>query len=137
MGNATLVFGNVKAVAAYAGATISTNTTTTSTVVVDALGFREVVMSVYTGTCTDGTYVTSVLETDNADGTTGAAAATTVVAYTIVAADDNVVRSMSAKLTKRYCTLTFLSAGVTTGLVIKSATAILGNGTYAPVLNQG
>ncbi len=125
---------NLKAIAAYAGATISTDTDTTSTIVIDAQGFESIMFAVYSGTITDGTYLLKILETDNADGTTGAAE---VGAYQVqnsfVAASDSVVKKVGAKLTKRYCTLRFTSTGTTSGGVFKGAIALLGSARNAPV----
>jgi hypothetical protein len=125
---------NIKLAPAWGGATISTNTDTTSTVVVDSLGYNSIVIGVLTGTITDGTYVLKILETDNADGTTGAAE---VAAYhvqdSVVAASDNTVKKVGAALTKRYCTLRLTSTGTTSGGVFAGAIAALGNALNRPV----
>jgi hypothetical protein len=126
------VVSNVKATAGWAGATISTNTDTDSTSVIDAQGFESVMFAVYSGTRTDGSYVLKIRETDNADGTTGAAE---VGAYQIqdTLATSNVVKKVGAKLTKRYCTLRITSTGVTTGCVFKGAVALQGGAKNNPV----
>lgn len=125
---------NVKCAAGWPGATISTATDTTSTVVIDTLGYESVMFAVYSGAITDGTYALKILETDNADGTTGAAE---VASYqqqdSFGASDDNVVKKVGAALTKRYCTLSITSAGTTSGGVFKGAVAILGHPRVLPV----
>lgn len=126
-----LVFGNIvknlKALVAWAGATINSNTTTTSTVVIDTLGCEsEVEFIVHSGTITDGSYVLRIMQTDNADGVTGA---TEVPSYlyqdTFAATEDDTVQCVGARLSRRYCTLRLVSTGVTTGGVFKSAVALL------------
>lgn len=123
---------NVKATPGYAGATISSSTTTTSTIVIDAQGFESVMFALYAGTLTDGTYQLKILETDNSDGTTGAAE---VASYqqqdTLIAS--NTVKKVGAKLSRRYCTLSILSATVTSGCVFKGAIALLSGARNAPV----
>jgi len=125
---------NLKLAAGWAGATIATNTDTDSTVVIDTQGFEAVAFALYSGAITDGSFLLKIRETDNADGTTGAAE---VGAYqvqnTMVAADDNVVKKVGAKVNKRYCTLRITSTGVTTGGVFKGAVAVLGKPRVAPV----
>jgi hypothetical protein len=125
---------NLKMTAGWAGATISTNTDTDSTIVIDSQGFESVAFAVYTGTVTDGAYVLKIRETDNSDGTTGAAEVGSYqVQNSIAAADDNAVKKVGAKLTKRYCTLRITSTGTTTGAVFKGAVALLGGAKNAPV----
>ncbi len=75
---------NIKATAGYAGATIATATDTDSAVIIDTQGFESVAFAVYVGAITDGQYVLKIMETDNSDGTTGAAE---VASYQNVAAD--------------------------------------------------
>lgn len=123
---------NVKATPGYAGATISSSTTTTSTIVIDTQGFESVMFALYAGALTDGTYLLKILETDNSDGTTGAAE---VASYqqqdTLIAS--NTVKKVGAKTSRRYCTLSILSAAVTTGCVFKGAIALLAGARNAPV----
>jgi len=123
---------NVSARPGWAGATIATDTDTTSTIVIDAQGFESVMYTVYSGTRTDGTYVLKILETDNSDGTTGAAEVGSYQAQNSVTAS-NVVKKVGAKLTKRYCTLRLTSTGTTTGCVFKGAVALLGGARNNPV----
>jgi hypothetical protein len=128
---------NVKMTAGWGGATINTNTTTTSTLVIDMQGFESLAFAVYPGAITDGSYALKILETDNADGTTGAAE---VPAYQVQNSvtksptdHSNTVRKVGAKPTKRYCTLSIVSTGTTTGAVFKGAVALQGGAKNAPV----
>lgn len=128
------IVNNVKVTPAWAGATIASNTDTTSTVVIDSQGFDSIAFAVHSGAYTDGTYVLKIMETDNADGTTGAAeVGSYIVQNSFGAASSNLVKKVGAKLTKRYCTLRITSTGTTTGCVFKSGIAILGNPRNAPV----
>lgn len=118
---------NLKALAAWAGATISTNTDTTSTIVIDTQGYDpEVMFAVHSGAITDGSYLLKIMQTDNADGVTGA---TEVGSYlhqdTFVSTEDDTVQKVGARISKRYCTLRLSSSGATTGGVFKSAIALL------------
>jgi hypothetical protein len=118
---------NVKALVAWAGATINSNTDTTSTIVIDTQGYDpEVMFVVHSGTITDGSYVLKIRETDNSDGTTDAAdVASYLKQDTVVAAEDDTVQVVGARLSKRYCTLRLTSTGTTSGGVFKSAIALL------------
>lgn len=125
---------NLKTVPAWAGATIAANTDTTSTIVIDTQGFEGVMFAIYSGAYTDGAYVPKIMECDNSDGTTGAAeVGSYIVQNSFGAASSNLVKKVSAKLTKRYCTLRLTSTGTTTGCVFKGAIAILGGARNAPV----
>lgn len=125
---------SVKMVPAWGGATIATDTDTTSTVVVDTLGYDSIAIGVLSGTITDGTFKLKILETDNADGSTGAAEVGSYqVQDSFVAASDNTVKKVGAPLTKRYCTLRLTSTGTTSGGVFQGAVAVLGNALSAPV----
>ncbi len=123
---------NTKAIVGYAGGTISSSTTTTSAVVIDMQGFESLMFTLHAGTLTDGTYLLKILETDNADGTTGAAE---VPAYevqdTLIAS--NTVKKVGCGPGKRYRTLSIDSATVTSGCVFKSAVALLSGAKNAPV----
>lgn len=130
--NLTDIVNNVKATAGWAGATIASNTNTTSTIVIDSQGFEGVAFAVYNGTRTDGSYLLKIMETDNADGTTGADEVGTYQVQNTITTS-NVVAKVGAKLTKRYCTLRITSTGVTTGSVFKGSVAILGGARNAPV----
>src|SRR5512133_211239 len=109
---------NVKAIPAWAGATIATATDTTSTIVIDTAGYESVMFACYAGTRTDGSYVLKIMETDNSDGTTGAAEVAAYQSQGTFSASDT-VKKVGAKLTKRYCTMRITSTGTTTGCVFK------------------
>lgn len=118
---------NLKCLPAWAGATISTDTDTTSTIVIDTQGYEPgVLFAVYSGAITDGSYLLKIMQTDNADGTTDAAE---VAAYhkqdTFALSEDNTVQKVGAALSKRYCTLRLTSTSTTSGGVFKGAVAIL------------
>lgn len=123
---------NIKAAPGWAGATINSNTTTTSTTVIDTQGFESVAFAVHVGTVTDGSYLLKILETDNSDGTTGAAEVGAYQAQGTVSAS-NTVKKVGAKPSKRYCTLSIVSTSVSSGAVFKGAVALLGGAKNAPV----
>lgn len=123
---------NIKATPGWAGATISSSTTTTSTIVIDMQGFESVTFATYVGTVTDGSYLLKILETDNPDGTTGAAEVPLYQTQGTITAS-NTVKKVGAKPTKRYCTLSIVSTSVSSGAVFKGAIAILGGAKNAPV----
>ncbi len=99
---------------------------------IDRQGFDSVAFALYCGTRTDGSYLLKIMESDNADGVTGA---TEVAKYQSQGTmnTSNSVGKVGAALTKRYCTLRITSSGVTTGAVFKGAVALLGNPVIAPV----
>lgn len=118
---------NLKATAAWVGATIATDTTTMSTIVIDTQGYDPSVMfAAYSGALTDGAYELIIKETDNADGTTGAAeVGSYLVQNSFALADDSAVKKVGARLTKRYCTFGIISTATTSGGVFKGAIALL------------
>ena len=118
---------SIKALAAWAGATIATDTDTVSTIVIDTQGYEQAVeFIVYSGTITDGSYVLEIMETDNADGTTGAAdVAAYLIQDTFAATEDSAVQRVAALLSKRYCTLKLASTGTTSGGIFKGSIALL------------
>lgn len=123
---------NQSAIPGYAGGTIATNTDTSGGITIDTQGYGKVGFTVHAGALTDGTYLLEITETDNADGTTGAA---DVPAYTVqqTVSASNTVKKVEAVPTKRYVRLNIASAGTTTGCVFKSAVAILSEPINAPV----
>ena len=116
----------------YAGGTISTDTDTTGGITVDTQGYDTVAFALYAGTRTDGSYLLKIMETDNADGTTGA---TEVAAYnvqqTLIAS--NTVKKVEAKPSKRFARLRVTSTAVTSGCVMKGAVAVLSKARNNPV----
>lgn len=123
---------NIKATVGYAGGTISSNTTTTSPVVIDMQGFESLMFTVHSGTWTDGAFKLKILETDNPDGTTGAAEVSSYGVQDTLGAS-NVVKKVGTGPGLRYRTLSIDSTGVTSGCVFKEATALLGGPKNAPV----
>lgn len=123
---------NQSLIPGYAGTTISTNTDTNGGITIDTQGFEKVGFAVYAGTRTDGTYVLKINETDNADGTTGAAE---VGSYTVqnTMNASNTVGKVECKPSKRYVRLVITSTGVTTGCVFKGAVAVLSEAKNNPV----
>lgn len=127
---------NLKVTPAYAGGTISSDTTTSGGIVIDTLGYSAVMFAIYSGAITDGTYTPKITECDNADGTTGAAEVTAYqIKQTFAAADDSAVKVCGAKITKRYCVLSLVSASTTSGGVFKGAVAILGEKDRPPAVS--
>jgi hypothetical protein len=125
---------NIKAVLAWAGATIATNTDTDSAVIIDTQGFQSAAFLVPSGTLTDGTYALKVLESDSAtfaDG--GAEVGGYQVQDSFAATDDNKVKKVGPKFKKRYLKLRVTSTGTTTGGIFTQAIAVLGNPVSAPV----
>ena len=120
---------NLKAVAAYAGATINTATDTDSTIIIDTKGYDFLKMSVLSGAITaagSGATV-KVMESTASNGAnpTEATALGSKGAFT-ADGDDNVVRSTDVVLSKRYALLRITSAASFNGIIL-GAVAILGN----------
>ncbi len=126
------IANNVKATVGWAGATISSNTDTVSAVVIDMQGFESLMFMLHSGTRTDGSYLPKIRETDNVDGSTGAAE---VPSYQVqdTLTSSNVVKKVGAKINKRYAVLYISSTVVTSGCVFKSAVALLSGARNAPV----
>lgn len=123
---------NQSLIPGYAGGTISTNTDTSGAIVIDTQGYEKVGFALYAGTRTDGSYVMKIFETDNADGTTGAAEVASYATQSTMNAS-NTVGKVEAKTNKRYARLVVTSTGVTTGCVFKGAVAVLSQARNNPV----
>lgn len=123
---------NQSIIPGYAGGTISTVTDTSGGITIDTQGYEKVAFALYAGALTDGSYLLKIQETDNADGTTGAAE---VASYTVqdTLTASNTVKKVEAKTSKRYARLHIASSAVTTGCVMKGAVAILTGAKNAPV----
>lgn len=123
---------NQSVIPGYAGGTIATNTDTSGGITIDTQGYGKVGFALYAGAFTDGAYLLEITETDNADGTTGAA---DVPAYTVqqTVSASNTVKKVEAVPTKRYVRLNIASTGTTTGCVFKGAVAVLSEPINAPV----
>ena len=127
-------YRNMKFIAGWAGATISTNTDTDSPLVIDCQGFADVCFAVYSGTVTDGNYELKVIQGDQSNLSDKAVVtAVESVNFTTAAADDNAVKKVFAPVSKRYAALRITSTGATTGGVFKGAIACLGTPVSAPV----
>lgn len=111
---------------AKAAAAISTDTTTTGTVI-DLQGFDSCRFDFHSATLTDGTYVCSIQEGAVSDGSDAADAPASAVLGTasFAATDDNTVKSLAYVGTKRYVRIKIVSTGVTTGGTL-GAIAVLG-----------
>ncbi len=123
---------NQKTIPGYVGGTISSSTDTSGGITIDTQGFEAVGFTLHAGTLTDGTYQLKILETDNSDGTTGAAEVPSYNLQETLSAS-NTIKRVEAAPTKRYCRLRITSAGVTSGCVFKSAVAVLSKPRNAPV----
>lgn len=122
---------NQSLIPGYAGGTINTDTDTSGGITIDTQGFEEVAFSLHAGTVSAGQIVPKILETDNADGTTGA---TEVPGYNVqqTLSASNTVKKVAAKPTKRYCRLRMTSSG-SANIVVKSAQAVLSKARNNPV----
>ena len=126
---------NVNGLIALAAAAINSNTTTVGEII-DSLGFEALEFFVSMATITDGVYALLLEEGDDsglADATAVSADETLGVLTGFVAADDDSVKRVGSIGKKRYQRLSIVSTGVTTGVSIASATAVLGHPKIAPV----
>ncbi|KQV33138.1 MULTISPECIES: hypothetical protein [unclassified Rhizobium] len=123
------------AVALNIGA-ISSNTTTNGAII-DTQGYESVEFVIQSGTLTDGGYAPTITEGDASDLTGGTATAAadllgTLAGATFAATDDNVVKKIGYKGSKRYVRLNIVSTGVTTGGTL-GATVVRGHARSKPV----
>lgn len=96
--------------------------------------FRDVLFVLTSGTLTDGSYAVAVEESDSS-GSGFAAVATDRVLGALpsyAATDDNTVKYVGARPTKRYVRVTVTATSATTGGVL-SGVALLGSGGNHPV----
>lgn len=126
---------NIEPKVALNSAAITTNTTTNG-VIVDTAGFESVEFVILSAALTDGTYTPSITEGDASDLSGGSATATadligTVAGATFAATDDNTVKRIGYKGSKRYVRLNLTSAGTTSGGTL-GAIAVLGHPHDAP-----
>lgn len=127
---------NIEPKVALNSAAIASNTTTDGTNIIDTAGFESVEFLLLSGSLTDGTYTPVITAGDASDLSDGAAAPAgdligTIAAATFAAADDNKVKRVGYKGSKRYVRLDITSAGVTSGGSL-SALAVLGHPHDAP-----
>lgn len=120
---------------------ITSQTITTSPVVGSAVDtavfnnmFRDIVFSIQSGTITDGTsYVATVQECDTSGGSyTDLDTWRVQGTVSFASSDDNVVKELGVRPTKRYVKLTITSTGASSGGVF-AAIARLGSGSLHPV----
>lgn len=122
---------NMKATPGYAGGTINTDTDTSGGITIDTQGFEKVGFTVHAGTVTAGQLLLKITETDNADGTTGAAEVESYIQQDTLTAS-NTVKKVEAKTNKRYVRLRMTSSA-SANLVVKGAQALLSDPRNAPV----
>lgn len=116
-------------------AAIGSSTTTVGNII-DTLDYESLEFVVAMGTITDGAYALVLEEGDDAGLSDAAAVSSdeTLGALTgFVATDDNTTKRVGSIGKKRYQRLSLVSTGVTTGVNMASAVAILGNPKSAPV----
>lgn len=124
-----------KAVKALSSGTVQTGTTNGDAIDLaqNNSNFRDVLFIITSGTLTDGTYTASVEESD-ASGSGYAAIGShrlVTAAPSFEATDDNTVKSVACRPTKRYVRVVITAATATTGGVL-SAVAVLANGSDNP-----
>lgn len=110
-------------------------TTTTSTSIIDLLGFSSVAFSISSGAITDGTYAVSAVYGDASDLSDGEYVGPTdllVSMPTFLSSDDNKVKKVGFIGNHRYIRLTITPSGASTGGLF-CITAVLGHPASAPV----
>lgn len=120
---------NMKAVAAWGGATISSATDTDSTVAIDTKGYGFLKMSVLSGAITAiGTSATVKVMESDAVGLTNPTEATVLGTRGVFSdnADDSVVRSTDVVLSKRYAFLRITSVGSINGVFAGAIATLAG-----------
>lgn len=128
---------NTLAVKALASGTVQTGTTNGVAVDTGVFGnnFRDLAFVIQSGALTDGSYAVTVEESD-ASGSGYAAVPTRRVVGSLPsfasASDDDAVKSIGVRPTKRYVRVVVTATGATTGGVL-AAVAVLGNGSLGPV----
>lgn len=127
---------NLKGITALSPRTISSNTTTVGSII-DLKGFNSVEFFVSSGTLTDGAYAILLEESDDS-GLSGSNTVAdenllgTEAAAGFALADDNLVKKVGYKGSKRYVRLSVVSTSVSSGGPM-SAVAVLGHPDLAPV----
>ncbi len=109
--------------------------TTTSTSIIDLLGFNSVAFSISSGAITDGSYVVSAMYGDAADLSDGEFVGPTdllVSMPSFTSTDDNKVKKVGFIGNHRYIRLTITPTGASTGGLF-SVVAVLGRPANAPV----
>jgi hypothetical protein len=115
-------------------AAITANGTTTSATI-DTQGFASLEFSCHSGAITDGTFTGTVYEGDASNMSDEAAVDAADLlgsAPAFAASDDNVVKKVGYRGSKRYVRIKFVQAGATSGGFL-AATAVQGHARNAPV----
>ncbi len=130
------LYSNALPVQALSSQTVQTGTVNGTAVDTGVYNnnFRDVLFVLTSGTLTDGTYAVAVEESDSSGSGYAAVDASRVLGSlpSFAATDDNTVKYVGARPTKRYVRITVTATSATTGGVL-SATAVLGNGSLHPV----
>jgi hypothetical protein len=114
------------------GAAITGNATTTSAII-DTQGFESLEFAVQSGLITDGSFACTVYEGDAANMSDEAVATELLgAAPAFAATDDNAVKKVGYRGSKRYVRLKVVQAGATAGGFL-AATAVQGHARNAPV----
>lgn len=113
-------------------AAITGNATTTSSTI-DTQGFESLEFVLQSGTITDGSFAVTLYEGDAANMSDEAVASDTLgAAVNFAATDDNVVKKVGYRGSKRYVRLKLVQTGATSGGFV-SAVAVQGHARNAPV----
>lgn len=127
---------NISPAVALNVAIISSNTTTNGAII-DVQGFDSLEFIIKSGTIADGTYTPLIEEGDDSGLSDAAAVADgellgTEAEAAFAATDDQTVKHIGYRGSKRYVRLSIVSAGTTSGGTL-SALAVKGHPTNAPV----
>lgn len=129
-------FNTTLTVKALGSGTVQTGTTNGVAIDTAVFGnnFRDLSFAILSGTLTDGTYAVTVEESDSSGSGYAAVPSRRVIGSlpSFAAADDDTVKSVGARPTKRYVRVVITATGATTGGVL-AAVAVLGNGSNNPV----
>ncbi len=132
-------YSNLKCENAFSTQTISTDTTTTGEII-DILGFDSILFAIKSGTITLGTITPALYAGDDATMSDEVAVTTealglvgTIAGATFSADDDNDVRTLGYKGSKRYLRLKLTTAS-SANLVV-GAIAIKGNAQVSPAVS--
>lgn len=130
-------FNTTLAVKALASGTVQTGPTNGVAIDTAVFGnnFRDVSFVIISGALTDGSYAVTVEESDSSGSGYAAVPSRRVVGSLpsfASASDDDVVKSVGVRPTKRYVRVVITATGATTGGVL-AAVAVLGNGSNSPV----
>lgn len=130
----------IKLSRALSPAAIITGNGTSTTQIIDRLGYDSLVYAFAAGAVTDGTWTVTMFESDDSgmSGETAVAAADLIglasgaSTFTITTTDANTVKKVGYKGSKRYTRCKAVATGQTTGGFLE-CTAIQGSPSFAPV----